>query len=195
MDDLGSALVENPGHDHDGGRQSGPPAGHGGGVPAAARPRSCRIRNNGTGCSASTSRRRATSSSGKAWRTCWRRVRLDAERRQHRHLQRQPVGVFHAVQHVRRRHARRQPPHHPPAADARNTWATPTAGCPSCFSARPGRKSSCWMAGCSSTGSTFHAWSWTSSAAALCVSRPTNPTGNVLTDDEIAHLDRTGPRA
>ena len=28
-----------------------------------------------------------------------------------------------------------------------------------------------------------------SSAAALCVSRPTNPTGNVLTDNEIAHLD------
>jgi valine--pyruvate aminotransferase len=27
-------------------------------------------------------------------------------------------------------------------------------------------------------------------AGALCVSRPTNPTGNVLTDDEIAHLDR-----
>jgi len=27
-------------------------------------------------------------------------------------------------------------------------------------------------------------------AAALCVSRPTNPTGNVLTDDEVAHLDR-----
>ncbi|MCP3906838.1 MAG: valine--pyruvate transaminase [Oceanicoccus sp.] len=26
-------------------------------------------------------------------------------------------------------------------------------------------------------------------AAALCVSRPTNPTGNVLTDNEIAHLD------
>jgi valine--pyruvate aminotransferase len=26
--------------------------------------------------------------------------------------------------------------------------------------------------------------------AALCVSRPTNPTGNVLTDDEIEHLDR-----
>ncbi|TGD71762.1 valine--pyruvate transaminase [Mangrovimicrobium sediminis] len=26
-------------------------------------------------------------------------------------------------------------------------------------------------------------------AAALCVSRPTNPTGNVLTDDEVAHLD------
>ncbi|RPH94324.1 MAG: valine--pyruvate transaminase [Lysobacterales bacterium] len=26
--------------------------------------------------------------------------------------------------------------------------------------------------------------------AALCVSRPTNPTGNVLTDDEVAHLDR-----
>jgi len=25
---------------------------------------------------------------------------------------------------------------------------------------------------------------------ALCVSRPTNPTGNVLTDDEVAHLDR-----
>jgi valine--pyruvate aminotransferase len=25
--------------------------------------------------------------------------------------------------------------------------------------------------------------------AALCVSRPTNPTGNVLTDDEISHLD------
>ncbi len=28
-----------------------------------------------------------------------------------------------------------------------------------------------------------------SSAAALCVSRPTNPTGNVLTDNEISHLD------
>ena len=27
-------------------------------------------------------------------------------------------------------------------------------------------------------------------AAALCVSRPTNPTGNVLTDSEIAHLDQ-----
>jgi len=27
------------------------------------------------------------------------------------------------------------------------------------------------------------------SVGALCVSRPTNPTGNVLTDDEIAHLD------
>jgi valine--pyruvate aminotransferase len=27
------------------------------------------------------------------------------------------------------------------------------------------------------------------SIAALCVSRPTNPTGNVLTDNEIAHLD------
>jgi valine--pyruvate aminotransferase len=25
---------------------------------------------------------------------------------------------------------------------------------------------------------------------AICVSRPTNPTGNVLTDDELAHLDR-----
>ena len=25
--------------------------------------------------------------------------------------------------------------------------------------------------------------------AAICVSRPTNPTGNVLTDDEIEHLD------
>jgi valine--pyruvate aminotransferase len=28
------------------------------------------------------------------------------------------------------------------------------------------------------------------SVAALCVSRPTNPTGNVLTDNEIAHLDQ-----
>ena len=28
-----------------------------------------------------------------------------------------------------------------------------------------------------------------SSMGALCVSRPTNPTGNVLTDDEVAHLD------
>jgi len=27
------------------------------------------------------------------------------------------------------------------------------------------------------------------STAALCVSRPTNPTGNVLTDEEVAHLD------
>lgn len=30
--------------------------------------------------------------------------------------------------------------------------------------------------------------------AALCVSRPTNPTGNVLTDDEIAHLDEIARR-
>lgn len=29
----------------------------------------------------------------------------------------------------------------------------------------------------------------TPSTAAMCVSRPTNPTGNVLTDEEIAHLD------
>ena len=29
----------------------------------------------------------------------------------------------------------------------------------------------------------------TESVAALCVSRPTNPTGNVLTDEEITHLD------
>jgi valine--pyruvate aminotransferase len=29
---------------------------------------------------------------------------------------------------------------------------------------------------------------------ALCVSRPTNPTGNVLTDDEIAHLDELATR-
>ncbi len=29
----------------------------------------------------------------------------------------------------------------------------------------------------------------TEQTAALCVSRPTNPTGNVLTDDEIEHLD------
>lgn len=32
------------------------------------------------------------------------------------------------------------------------------------------------------------------SAAALCVSRPTNPTGNVLTDNEIAHLDEIAQR-
>lgn len=30
----------------------------------------------------------------------------------------------------------------------------------------------------------------TEDTAALCVSRPTNPTGNVLTDAEVAHLDR-----
>ena len=30
---------------------------------------------------------------------------------------------------------------------------------------------------------------------ALCVSRPTNPTGNVLTDDELAHLDRIAQQA
>ncbi|MBE9538223.1 MAG: valine--pyruvate transaminase [Proteobacteria bacterium] len=29
----------------------------------------------------------------------------------------------------------------------------------------------------------------TGNTAAMCVSRPTNPTGNVLTDEEIAHLD------
>ena len=31
--------------------------------------------------------------------------------------------------------------------------------------------------------------------AALCVSRPTNPTANVLTDDEIAHLDQIAQHA
>lgn len=31
--------------------------------------------------------------------------------------------------------------------------------------------------------------------AALCVSRPTNPTANVLTDDEIGHLDQIAQRA
>ena len=33
------------------------------------------------------------------------------------------------------------------------------------------------------------------STAALCVSRPTNPTGNVLTDDEIEHLDQIAKAA
>lgn len=33
------------------------------------------------------------------------------------------------------------------------------------------------------------------STAALCVSRPTNPTGNVLTDDEIEHLDQIAQAA
>jgi valine--pyruvate aminotransferase len=32
------------------------------------------------------------------------------------------------------------------------------------------------------------------SIAAMCVSRPTNPTGNVLTDNEIAHLDNIAQR-
>ena len=35
----------------------------------------------------------------------------------------------------------------------------------------------------------FSSLNISSQTAALCVSRPTNPTGNVLTDDEIAHLD------
>lgn len=35
----------------------------------------------------------------------------------------------------------------------------------------------------------FGKLSLSDSVGALCVSRPTNPTGNVLTDDEIAHLD------
>lgn len=34
----------------------------------------------------------------------------------------------------------------------------------------------------------FEALNLNSNIAALCVSRPTNPTGNVLTDDEITHL-------
>ena len=34
-----------------------------------------------------------------------------------------------------------------------------------------------------------------SDIGALCVSRPTNPTGNVLTDDELAHLDRIAQQA
>ena len=32
----------------------------------------------------------------------------------------------------------------------------------------------------------------TDDIGAICVSRPTNPTGNVLTDDEVRHLDRLG---
>lgn len=35
----------------------------------------------------------------------------------------------------------------------------------------------------------------TDNTAALCVSRPTNPTANVLTDDEISHLDRIAEQA
>jgi len=35
----------------------------------------------------------------------------------------------------------------------------------------------------------FSTLALTDKTAALCVSRPTNPTGNVLTDEEIAHLD------
>lgn len=35
----------------------------------------------------------------------------------------------------------------------------------------------------------FSSLNISSQTAALCVSRPTNPTGNVLTDDEVAHLD------
>ena len=35
----------------------------------------------------------------------------------------------------------------------------------------------------------------TEQTAALCVSRPTNPTGNVLTDDEIEHLDQIAQAA
>ena len=35
----------------------------------------------------------------------------------------------------------------------------------------------------------FSRLSLADTTAALCVSRPTNPTGNVLTDDEVAHLD------
>ncbi|MFT6927340.1 MAG: valine--pyruvate aminotransferase [Psychromonas sp.] len=36
----------------------------------------------------------------------------------------------------------------------------------------------------------FDALKITEDVGAICVSRPTNPTGNVLTDDEIIHLDR-----
>ena len=35
----------------------------------------------------------------------------------------------------------------------------------------------------------------TEQTAALCVSRPTNPTGNVLTDDEVEHLDQIAQAA
>lgn len=34
----------------------------------------------------------------------------------------------------------------------------------------------------------------TAETGAMCVSRPTNPTGNILTDDEIAHLDDIAKR-
>ncbi|MEO0794628.1 MAG: valine--pyruvate transaminase [Verrucomicrobiota bacterium] len=36
----------------------------------------------------------------------------------------------------------------------------------------------------------FEQLPWDESISALCVSRPTNPTGNVLTDDEMRHLHR-----
>ena len=39
-------------------------------------------------------------------------------------------------------------------------------------------------------GINFDKLNVTDDIGAICVSRPTNPTGNVLTDDEIAHLDR-----
>ena len=35
----------------------------------------------------------------------------------------------------------------------------------------------------------------TEKTAAMCVSRPTNPTGNVLTDDEVEHLDEIAQAA
>lgn len=35
----------------------------------------------------------------------------------------------------------------------------------------------------------FNELALTEATAAMCVSRPTNPTGNVLTDDEVEHLD------
>lgn len=41
----------------------------------------------------------------------------------------------------------------------------------------------------------FSAISIDSDIAALCVSRPTNPTGNVLTDDEVQQLDRLARNA
>ena len=34
----------------------------------------------------------------------------------------------------------------------------------------------------------------TAETGAMCVSRPTNPTGNILTDDEISHLDDIAKR-
>lgn len=40
----------------------------------------------------------------------------------------------------------------------------------------------------------FDAWSLDDDAAAICVSRPTNPTGNVLTDDEIGELKSRAAR-
>ena len=70
----------------------------------------------------------------------------------------------------------------------RSTSATPTSGSHRISSSRAARPSPTSATACSSTGWTFDGLDEVGDIGAICVSRPTNPTGNVVTDEEIERL-------